>query len=97
MKTSTVHHIAKLANIPITEEEAISIQKSFEDTLATIDNLVQVDVEGVESTHQVTGLENIFRDDVVDIERSFSQEEALANAGKTHHGYFVVDRLIEDK
>lgn len=95
MKTATVKHIANLSNIPVTDEEAIKIQHAFDETLQTISNLEQVDVTGVEPTHQVTGLENVLREDIVDSERSFSQEEALANAKQTHNGYFVVPRILE--
>ncbi len=95
MKTSTTHHIAQLSNIPITEEEAVNLQTAFEETLKTVSTLHEVDVTGVEATHQVTGLENVLREDVVDDSRTFSQEEALANAKVTDKGYFVVPRIIE--
>lgn len=96
MKTNTVKHIAQLSNIPITESEAQSLQVAFDETLATVANLQDVDVTGVEPTHQVTGLENVLRDDVIDDSRTFSQDEALANAKESYNGYFVVPRIIED-
>lgn len=95
MKTDTVKHIAKLSNIPITDAEAETLQVAFDETLATVANLQDVDVTGVEPTHQVTGLENVLREDIVDDSRTFTQEEALANAKETHKGYFVVPRIIE--
>lgn len=95
MKTTTVHHIANLSNIPITDDEAVKIQHAFDETLETISNLEGVDVSGADPTHQVTGLENVLREDIVDDSRTFSQEEALSNAKETHNGYFVVPRIIE--
>ena len=64
--------------------------EAFETTLAVIEQLQTVNVEGVTPTFQVTGLENVMRDDVVDENRMFSQDQALANAKATHDGYFVV-------
>lgn len=89
-----VSHIAKLANIPITIEEENALEKAFEETLKVVDELKDVDVSHVAPTYQVTGLENVLREDTVDTGRMFSQAEALANAKKTHDGYFVVNQII---
>jgi aspartyl-tRNA(Asn)/glutamyl-tRNA(Gln) amidotransferase subunit C len=97
MKASLVKHIAQLANIPVSEDEEEALAIAFTDTLKVVDELKEVDVTGVEPTHQVTGLTNIMRDDVVDEERMFTQEEALANGKNTHDGYFVVERLIDNE
>ncbi|MDH5532844.1 MAG: Asp-tRNA(Asn)/Glu-tRNA(Gln) amidotransferase subunit GatC [Candidatus Pacebacteria bacterium] len=90
-----VHHVAKLANIPIDDSEAEKLATGFRETLETITDLQSVDVSGVEPTHQVTGMENILREDKVDDSRTFTQEQALANAKQTHQGFFVVPRLIK--
>ena len=96
MKTQTVKHIANLATIPITEEEEASFAAAFTETLEVVEELTEVDVTGIEPTHQVTGLTNVTRPDEVDESRMFSQAEALANATKTHDGYFVVSRVIDN-
>jgi aspartyl-tRNA(Asn)/glutamyl-tRNA(Gln) amidotransferase subunit C len=93
--TATIEHIATLANIPVTKNEAGKLASGFEETLETISDLQTIDVAGVEPTHQVTGLENILREDSVDSSRTFTQKEALANAKKTYQGFFVVPRLIK--
>lgn len=90
-----VKHIADLANIPLNKGDATWLAEDFAKTLTIIDNLNELDLSAVEPTHQVTGLENILRDDEVDQKRSFTQEEALHNAGRTYDGYFVVDQIIE--
>lgn len=91
-----VKHIAGLANIPVTDQESGALAEAFEDTLAVVGQLQSVSVEGVEPTHQVTGFENVLREDVVEEDRMFSQEEALANAKNTHDGFFVVERIIDE-
>ncbi|MBI5122869.1 Asp-tRNA(Asn)/Glu-tRNA(Gln) amidotransferase subunit GatC [Candidatus Roizmanbacteria bacterium] len=93
---NTVDHIAKLAKIPVSEREKESLTNGFNKTLEVVDELFKVDVTGVEPTHQVTGLENVLRDDVVDERKMFSQEQALSNAKNKYNGYFVVDQILAE-
>lgn len=97
-KTFTWHdvsRIAKLADIPINEDQAKDLAEGFTKTMKVVDELSQVDVTGVEPTSQVTGLENVFREDEIDVERKLIQEQALANAKRTHNGFFVADQIFE--
>jgi aspartyl-tRNA(Asn)/glutamyl-tRNA(Gln) amidotransferase subunit C len=89
-----VKHIAKLANIPITDEEEKKLEAAFEDTLNVVSKLKSVDVSGVDPTFQVTGLENVLREDKVNGEDMFTQEQALANAKQALDGYFMVPAVI---
>jgi aspartyl-tRNA(Asn)/glutamyl-tRNA(Gln) amidotransferase subunit C len=93
--TQDVDKIAKLALIPVTDEEKKVLAEGFTTVVGVLDVLKKVDVSNVEPTHQVTGLENVFRDDVIDEERMFTQEQALKNAPKAHDGYFMVDQVID--
>lgn len=93
--TQQVQHVAELATIPISEKEAAQLQEAFVETLEVISNLQELDTSTVEPTHQVTGLENVWREDTIDESRMFSQAAALANADKTHQGYFVVPQVID--
>lgn len=90
----TVKHIAQLAHIPITPDEEVSLAAAFEETIEVVQNLSSLDTSKVEPTHQVTGLENVWRDDIVNTEKMFSQAEALANAPQRHQGYFVVPQVL---
>lgn len=94
ISSKTVAHIATLSNIPITPQEEETLAKGFTTTLQVVDQLMEVDTANVEPTHQVTGLENIFREDVVEESRMFTQEQATMNAPRTHNGYIVVDQII---
>lgn len=89
-----VAHIANLSNIPITSAEEEKLAAGFTTTIAVVDKLATVDTASVEPTHQVTGLENIFREDVVTEETMFTQEQATLGASRTYQGYIVVDQLI---
>lgn len=88
-------HIAKLANIPISDQESENLAQAFQETFGVIDQLQSLDVSNIEPSHQVTGLTNVWREDKVNQEKMFSQAQALANAPKQHNGYFVVDRILK--
>lgn len=87
-----VKKISKLANLPIKDEEIPSLEKALEETLSHINILEEVDTKGVEPTNQVTGLENVTREDVAG--PSLSQDEALLNAKKKNNGMFEVDAIL---
>jgi aspartyl-tRNA(Asn)/glutamyl-tRNA(Gln) amidotransferase subunit C len=92
-----VAHIAKLAQIPVSKDETERFAKAFVETLGVVDQLRQLDVSNTPTTHQVIGLENVWREDAVDQQKMFTQKQALANAAKTHNGYFIVSRILEEK
>lgn len=92
-----VKHVAELANIPVSEKEVESFTTAFTETLGVVDNLQKLDTSTTEPTHQVTGLENTWREDEVDEEQTLSQAEALYNAPATHNGYFLVDRIVHNE
>lgn len=91
-----VSHIAKLANIPVTDKEKEELAKGFTKTIAVVEKLNLLDVRNVPATHMI-GLTNVFREDIVDTGRMFTQTQALSNAVKTDNGYIVVDQIIEQE
>jgi aspartyl-tRNA(Asn)/glutamyl-tRNA(Gln) amidotransferase subunit C len=90
----TIEHIAKLAKIPVPDKELEELAQGFNEVLGVVDKLSDIDVSGIEPTHQVTDLEDVFRDDVIDEKKMLSQDQALKNAPRAHQGYFVVDRIL---
>ena len=88
-----IAHTAKLASIPLSAEESTKLESQLEETLAYIERLNEVQTEGIIPTSQVTGLENVTREDVVTA--SFTQEEALKNSKHTYNGFFMVKALLE--
>ncbi|MDA1060948.1 MAG: Asp-tRNA(Asn)/Glu-tRNA(Gln) amidotransferase subunit GatC [bacterium] len=71
-----VRHVAKLARIKITDEEAKKFAGQLSKVLGYIKILEEVDTENVSETSQVTGLENVFEEDEV-IPSQSSREELL--------------------
>lgn len=97
MTTAIVQRMATLANIPITPAEEKKLADGFTTTMQVVDLLKSIDTSNVEPIHQVTGLTNVLRDDIVDANQMFSQEQALANAKHTHDGFIVVDQILDKK
>lgn len=90
-----VPHIAKLANLTISETEVPKFEKQLSEVLEYIKKLDEVDVTGIEPTSQVTGLENVTREDTT--EPSLSQTAALSQAKNTHNGHFVVKGVLDNE
>lgn len=97
LTTSDVKHVAKLANLSLTASELKKFQKQLSSVINYIDELQEVQTKDVEPTSQTTGLENVFREDVIDITSILSQESALSGTEKVHNGYFVVPMVLEEK
>ena len=88
-----IKHIAELAKLKLTQEDLNNFQKQLSDIIAFVDQLSTMDTKKIVPTSQVTGLENIFREDVV--KPSLSQNEVLANTKRKYKGYFLVDAIFE--
>lgn len=88
-----VSHVAKLANLPLSDDEKKKFEKQLDETLEHIKQLDEVDTEGVQITPQVTKLENVLGEDIV--KPSLTQEEALKNASDTYKGFFKVKAILD--
>lgn len=91
-----IKHIAILAKLEPNQGEEIALGKQVEITVEYISELSEVDTANVPITTQVTGLTNIFREDLIDKKRVLTQNQALFNAKRAHNGYFVVNAIFED-
>ncbi len=99
-----VPHIAKLANLPLRKEEIEKFEKQLAETLDYVAELEEIDTKNIKPTSQVTGLENITRED--ETFPSLSQEEALQNAPlrqgsagqakSTYNGFFKVKAILDE-
>ena len=90
-----VAHVAKLANLPLTDEEKNKFEKQLSETLDYVKQLEKIDTKGIEPTSQITNLENVTREDIV--KPSLSQEDALRNAKSTHNGFFKVKGILKNE
>ena len=60
-----VQRLASLSSLHLSDDEAQALQGDLERIIKYIEQLVELDTTGVEPTYQVTGLENVWRDDEV--------------------------------
>jgi len=88
-----VKHVAKLAKLTLTEEEIKKFQSQLSEVLNYVDVLKKLETKEIEPTSQVTGLENIFREDQTG--QSLSAKEVLANAKKKNNGLFVIKAIFK--
>lgn len=71
-----VQHLAQLSSLQLTDDELDNLQTDISNILGYVEQLGQLDTTGVEPTYQVTGLENIGRDDTV-ITSDVTREQLL--------------------
>ncbi|MEO7564219.1 MAG: Asp-tRNA(Asn)/Glu-tRNA(Gln) amidotransferase subunit GatC [Sphingomicrobium sp.] len=93
VNTDQVRHIAKLARIAMSDEELDRLVPELNNILGWVEQLAEVDTDGIEPLTAVIDLKQRLRDDVVtdgDI-----QSDILANAPGAQHGFFAVPKVIE--
>ena len=90
-----VNHVAKLANLTLTETEKKKLESQLAETVDYVEELEEVKTDGFDPVSQVTGLENVTRDDKT--LPSLTQEEALKNAKSSYKGFFKVKGILENE
>jgi aspartyl-tRNA(Asn)/glutamyl-tRNA(Gln) amidotransferase subunit C len=89
-----VSHIAKLANLPLDDDEIEKFAPQLESTLKYIEQLNEIDTTNVEPTSQVTRLENVMRDD--EVKESLTMEQVLSNSTIKHNNLFMVKGILDN-
>ncbi len=93
MKKEEVKKIANLARLELTDKEEKSLGKDISGILDYIDQLREVNTEGVKETAQVTGLSNVLREDKVENWNEAEKESALKQA-PLEDGQIKVKRVL---
>jgi len=89
----TVRKVAKLARIAVQEHEVEPLAKELSGILNWVEQLQEVDVEGVEPMTSAVPMRLKRRDDVVtDGNR---RDDILANAPDAREGFFAVPKVVE--
>ena len=91
--TATVRHIAKLARIAVTDAESEALVPELNNILKWVEQLQEVDVDGVEPMTAVIANQLRLREDVVN--DGGERDAVLANAPVAEHGFFAVPKVIE--
>ncbi|MBM2575357.1 Asp-tRNA(Asn)/Glu-tRNA(Gln) amidotransferase subunit GatC [Jannaschia sp. Os4] len=91
--TETARRVAHLARIRVEEDRLPALAGEFNAILGFIEQLQEVDVDGVEPMTSVTPQRLKRREDVV---TDGNQPEAvLANAPDAREGFFAVPKVVE--
>jgi len=88
-----VRHLAKLANLSLSPEEAVRMATELEAIVGYVAQLQAVDTTGVEPIANVMGLSNVSRPDVAGA--MLSQKQVLANAPQKNEVAFLVPKVVE--
>ena len=93
----TVRKVAKLARIAEPEQRLEPLAKELSGILGWIEQLNEVDVEGVEAMASTVDVQLPMRDDKLQDGPTGGQqpENVVANAPKTEDHFFVVPKVVE--
>jgi len=87
-----VRHVALLARLELSDDEIKQIGGDLNSILEHIDEIQQLDLEGVEPTAHPLDVVNMTRADV--IKPGLSQDDALKNAPEAENGSFVIPQIV---
>ncbi|MBL7057703.1 Asp-tRNA(Asn)/Glu-tRNA(Gln) amidotransferase subunit GatC [Patescibacteria group bacterium] len=88
-----IEEVAKLAKLEVDDRVQVVYAKQLSGIFDYFEKLQEVDVSLLEATAQITGLENVMRDDVV---RECSAEKRMdaLNQGEVYNNQIKVPRIL---
>ena len=90
---ATVKRVARLARIAVSEEEANRMTGELNGILGFVEQLSEVNVEGVEPMTSVTPMAMRKREDIVN--DGNKADAVVANAPATDRNFFQVPKVVE--
>jgi aspartyl-tRNA(Asn)/glutamyl-tRNA(Gln) amidotransferase subunit C len=90
---ATVRKVARLARIAEPEEKLEPLAKELSGIMNWIEQLAEVDTDGVEPMTTSVAMTLPMREDVVT--DGGDAEKVLGNAPKTAKGFFIVPKVVE--
>ena len=93
VNTQQVRHIAKLARIAMSDAEVEAMVPELNAIIGWVEQLGEVNTDGIEPLTAVIDQKLRLRDDVVT--DGNIRDAILANAPAAEHGFFAVPKVIE--
>jgi aspartyl-tRNA(Asn)/glutamyl-tRNA(Gln) amidotransferase subunit C len=90
---SEVEHVSRLARLALDDAELDALTGDMDAILAYVEQLNELETEGIVPTAHAVPMENAFRKD--EARDSFTPEQALRNAPDPHKNGFRVPKVIE--
>lgn len=87
-----VQRLAVLSGLHLADDETEGLRADLENIIKYIEQLGELDTTGVEPTYQVTGLENVWRED--EVEEELSREELLNLAPEKSDNQVKVPQVL---
>jgi aspartyl-tRNA(Asn)/glutamyl-tRNA(Gln) amidotransferase subunit C len=88
-----VLHLAQLSSLELSDSEIEGLRTDISNILGYVDQLGQLDTTGIEPTYQVTGLESVWRDDII-IDYGVSREDMLSLAPESTEHQVKVPKVL---
>jgi aspartyl-tRNA(Asn)/glutamyl-tRNA(Gln) amidotransferase subunit C len=92
ISTSDIQHLASLSSLALADDEVDGLRQDLENIIGYIEQLGELDTSGVEPTYQVTGLENVWRED--EIQPGISAEKLLELAPEKQNNQVKVPQVL---
>ena len=92
ISTSDIQHLAGLSSLALADDEVDGLRQDLENIIGYIEQLGELDTSGVESTYQVTGLENVWRED--EVQSGISRDELLELAPEKQNNQVKVPQVL---
>ena len=92
ISTSDIQHLASLSSLALADDEVDGLRQDLENIIGYIEQLGELDTSGVEPTYQVTGLENVWRDD--EVQSGISRDELLELAPEKQNNQVKVPQVL---
>ena len=88
-----VRGLASYARIGLSDEERPQMTEDLNNIIATLEPILEYNLEGVEPTfHPIGSLSNVMREDVE--VPGLTQEQALSNAPAAQDGSFLIPSIL---
>ncbi|MBA3679213.1 Asp-tRNA(Asn)/Glu-tRNA(Gln) amidotransferase subunit GatC [Candidatus Saccharibacteria bacterium] len=88
-----IEQVARLARIEVSPQKLPKVANEVNSIVCFVDSLQVVDTTGIVVTSQVTGLQDVWREDVVK-DCQISRDDLLANAPEVQDGYIKVKKVL---
>ena len=92
ISSDDVRALAQLSGLQLADDEVSKLVEDIAGILGYVEQLNELDTNGVEPTYQVTGLQNVWRSD--EVRPGLSREELLALAPEAKDNQIKVPKVL---
>ena len=93
ISTDDVRHLAQLSSIQLSDDEMVGLKQDIANILGYVEQLSELNTENVEPTYQVTDLENVWREDEMEVS-AVTREQLLDLAPETYDHQVKVPKVL---